>query len=62
MDERGNRTFGSGDGELSSAEARKIVSAGLRGYRPSPVVGLGDAAVLCFALAIGIALVWWATC
>lgn len=77
MDERGGRTFGDGDGELTGLQARRIrepgekieaaeekgdkeaVRAVLREYKPKPVVGMGDAAVLCLFLAACVALAWW---
>jgi len=63
MDERNDgRVFGTGEGELDAASARRLVAAGLRGHKPRPVVGMGDAAVLCFGLALLVALAWWATC
>ena len=62
MDERGNRVFGLGDGELDAASARRIVAAGLRGHRARPAAGVGDAAVVFLGLAAFVAFVWWATC
>lgn len=59
IDERGNRTFGAGDGELDGASARRLIAAGLNGHKARPVVDLRDAAAICFLLAFAVAVVWW---
>lgn len=76
-EERGQRVFGAGDGELSSAQARKLPDEepqtldAVRRRRELrdatwPAAhrrpDMTDAAALCFALAIGVALCWYATC
>lgn len=75
MNERGDRNFGDGDGELGGRAAilikragdressRDVVRDGLRSWRPEPRREWGDIGALLLLLAFALGLVWllWPT-